>query len=114
MAIPKIVKIEAEGFTWDIVGLRHGRAFHYDPDSALTRHATGIKLRDPLSRSVYPLRLGATTRFHLFSPFVLRRTTWDREKRPSGKDIRCILCWFATFCCTTCPATCAINSWLSS
>jgi L-alanine-DL-glutamate epimerase-like enolase superfamily enzyme len=44
MALSKICKIEAEGFTWDIVGLRHGRAFHYDPGSTLTRHATAIKV----------------------------------------------------------------------
>ena len=44
MAIPKIVQIEAEGFTWDIAGLRHGRAFHYDPDSTLTRQATAIQV----------------------------------------------------------------------
>ena len=28
--------------TWS--GLRHGRAFHYDPDSTLTRHGTAIKV----------------------------------------------------------------------
>jgi L-alanine-DL-glutamate epimerase-like enolase superfamily enzyme len=44
MSIPKIVKIEAEGFTWDIIGLRHGRAFHYDPESTLTRHGTAIRV----------------------------------------------------------------------
>ena len=44
MAVPKIIKVEAEGFTWDVVGLQHGRAFHYDPDSTLTRHASAIKV----------------------------------------------------------------------
>lgn len=44
MAIPKITKIAIESFTWDVVGLTHGRAYHYDPDSTLTRHAAGIKV----------------------------------------------------------------------
>ena len=44
MSMPKITKIEVESFTWDIVGLTHGRAFHYDPDSTLTRHASAIKI----------------------------------------------------------------------
>mgnify|MGYP000122609870 CR=1 FL=1 len=44
MSIPKIVKIEAEGFTWEVAGLRHGRAFHYDPESTLTFHGAGIKV----------------------------------------------------------------------
>ena len=44
MAIPRITKVEIESFTWDIVGLRYGRAFHYDPHSTLTRHASGIKV----------------------------------------------------------------------
>jgi L-alanine-DL-glutamate epimerase-like enolase superfamily enzyme len=42
--MPKISKIEVESFTWDVKGLTHGRAFHYDPDSTLTRHASGIKI----------------------------------------------------------------------
>lgn len=44
MAIPKITKIAIESFTWEVVGLTHGRAYHYDPDSTLTRHAAGIKV----------------------------------------------------------------------
>jgi L-alanine-DL-glutamate epimerase-like enolase superfamily enzyme len=44
MAIPKITKIEVESFTWEVKGLTHGRAFHYDPDSTLTRRASGIKI----------------------------------------------------------------------
>jgi L-alanine-DL-glutamate epimerase-like enolase superfamily enzyme len=44
MGAPKIEKIEIEGFTWDVEGLTHGRAFHYDPDSTLTRHAAAIKI----------------------------------------------------------------------
>ncbi len=44
MKAPKIIKIEIESFTWDVKGLTHGRAFHYDPDSTLTRSASGIKI----------------------------------------------------------------------
>ena len=44
MGSPKITRIEIESFTWDVKGLMHGRAFHYDPDSTLTRHASGIKV----------------------------------------------------------------------
>jgi L-alanine-DL-glutamate epimerase-like enolase superfamily enzyme len=44
MATPRIIKIEIEGFTWDVKGLRHGRAFHYDPDSTLTRQAGAIRV----------------------------------------------------------------------
>lgn len=44
MTTPKITKIEVESFTWDVKGLTHGRAFHYDPDSTLTRNASGIRI----------------------------------------------------------------------
>ena len=44
MATPKITRIEVESFTWDVKGLTHQRAFHYDPDSTLTRRATGLKV----------------------------------------------------------------------
>jgi L-alanine-DL-glutamate epimerase-like enolase superfamily enzyme len=44
MQAPKITKVEVQGFTWDVEGLTHGRAFHYDPDSTLTRSAAGIKI----------------------------------------------------------------------
>jgi L-alanine-DL-glutamate epimerase-like enolase superfamily enzyme len=44
MAAPRITKIDIESFTWDVKGLTHGRAFHYDPDSTLTRKASGIKV----------------------------------------------------------------------
>jgi L-alanine-DL-glutamate epimerase-like enolase superfamily enzyme len=44
MAAPKITKIEIESFTWDVKGLTHGRAFHYDPDSTLTRSASAIRI----------------------------------------------------------------------
>jgi len=44
MAAPTITKIEIESFTWDVKGLTHGRAFHYDPDSTLTRRASGIRI----------------------------------------------------------------------
>ena len=43
MATLKIIKIEVESFTWDVKGLTHQRAFHYDPDSTLTFGASGIK-----------------------------------------------------------------------
>jgi len=41
---PKITRIEIEGFTWDVKGLTHGRAFHYDPDSTLTRHGGAVRI----------------------------------------------------------------------
>jgi L-alanine-DL-glutamate epimerase-like enolase superfamily enzyme len=44
MAPPRITKIEIERFTWDVKGLTHGRAFHYDPDSTLTRAASAIRI----------------------------------------------------------------------
>lgn len=44
MASPKITKIEVEGFTWDVKGITHARAFHYDPDSTLTFNGGGIKV----------------------------------------------------------------------
>ena len=44
MPIPTITKIEIESFTWDVVGLTHGRAYHYDPHSTLRRHAAAIKV----------------------------------------------------------------------
>ena len=44
MTAPKITKIEIESFTWEVKGLTHGRAFHYDPDSTLTRSASAIRI----------------------------------------------------------------------
>ena len=44
MGSPKITKIEVEGFTWDVKGITHARAFHYDPDSTLTFNGGGIKI----------------------------------------------------------------------
>ena len=44
MATPKITRIEVESFTWNVKGLTHQRAFHYDPDNTLTFHASGIKI----------------------------------------------------------------------
>ena len=44
MAIPKITRIEIESFSWDVPGLTHQRAFHYDPDSTLTFGGAGIKV----------------------------------------------------------------------
>ena len=44
MAAPKITKVEIESFTWDVKGLTHGRAFHYDPESTLTRNASAIRI----------------------------------------------------------------------
>ena len=41
---PKITRIEIEGFTWDVKGLSHGRAFHYDPDSTLTRKGGALRI----------------------------------------------------------------------
>jgi hypothetical protein len=41
---PKITRVEIEEFAWDIQGLTHGRAFHYDPDSTLTRLAGAVRI----------------------------------------------------------------------
>ena len=42
--MPRITKVEIESFTWDVKGLTHGRAFHYDPDNTLTRSASAIRI----------------------------------------------------------------------
>ena len=76
MIAPRITKIEIESFTWDIVGLRHGRAFHYDPDSTLTRHASGIR--------IYADN-GAVAEFHKES-HVDARATSDVGTRPVALD----------------------------
>ena len=44
MGKPKIKKIEIESFTWDVKGMVHQRAFHYEPDSTLTFNGSGIKI----------------------------------------------------------------------
>jgi len=44
MPSPTITKVEIVGFTWDVKGLTHGRAYHYDPRSSLTRRGSGIKV----------------------------------------------------------------------
>lgn len=44
MNTPRITKIEITPFYWDVVGLTHGRAFHYDPDSTLRRHSLLLRI----------------------------------------------------------------------
>ncbi|MFL7810498.1 MAG: enolase C-terminal domain-like protein [Anaerolineae bacterium] len=44
MATPKITRIEIESFSWDVKGLTHQRAFHYDPESTLTFSGGGLKV----------------------------------------------------------------------
>jgi len=44
MTALKIVKIEIQSFSWEVKGLTHGRAYHYDPGSTLTRHASAIRI----------------------------------------------------------------------
>lgn len=44
MRPPVITKIEVEEFTWVIKGLTRGRAFHYDPDSSLTRPGLAVRV----------------------------------------------------------------------
>lgn len=44
MAIPKITKIEVKGFTWEVKGIVHKRAFHFDPNSSLTFNAGALRI----------------------------------------------------------------------
>jgi L-alanine-DL-glutamate epimerase-like enolase superfamily enzyme len=40
----KIAQIEITTFTWDVEGIVHGRAYHYDPDSTLTFSASALRV----------------------------------------------------------------------
>ncbi|MHB1318696.1 MAG: enolase C-terminal domain-like protein [Anaerolineae bacterium] len=42
--VSRIKRIEIEGFSWDVKGLTHGRAYHYDPESTFTRQAGAIHI----------------------------------------------------------------------
>ncbi len=42
--MPKITRIEVQGFTYDIQGITHARAYHYDPDRTLTRRAGAVRI----------------------------------------------------------------------
>lgn len=44
MAIPTIAKVEVTSFTWAVKGIVHARAFHYDPDSALTFRGSVMRI----------------------------------------------------------------------
>ena len=44
MAGPTIRKIEVEGFTWEVEGITHQRAFHYDPESTLTFNGGALRI----------------------------------------------------------------------
>jgi L-alanine-DL-glutamate epimerase-like enolase superfamily enzyme len=44
MTVPTITKIEVESFTWDVEGITHQRAFHFDPDSTLTFNGGVLKI----------------------------------------------------------------------
>jgi L-alanine-DL-glutamate epimerase-like enolase superfamily enzyme len=41
---PKIVQIEITSFTWEVKGITHARAYHYDPDGALTFAGSVIRI----------------------------------------------------------------------
>jgi L-alanine-DL-glutamate epimerase-like enolase superfamily enzyme len=44
MATPKIAKVEVKSFTWDVKGIVHARAFHYDPGSTLTFNGSALRI----------------------------------------------------------------------
>jgi L-alanine-DL-glutamate epimerase-like enolase superfamily enzyme len=44
MPIPTIKKIEVKGFTWDVKGIVHKRAYHFDPNSTLTFHGGALRI----------------------------------------------------------------------
>jgi L-alanine-DL-glutamate epimerase-like enolase superfamily enzyme len=44
MAIPRIAKVEVKSFTWDVKGVVHARAFHYDPGSTLTCNGSALRI----------------------------------------------------------------------
>jgi L-alanine-DL-glutamate epimerase-like enolase superfamily enzyme len=79
--IPKIVKIEVEGFTWDVVGLTHGRAYHYDPGSTLTRHGAAIKVyADNGAVGEYAGSGGSPGALGALAPRYLGQSALDRER----------------------------------
>ena len=40
----KITQVEIQGFTWEVKGLVHARAFHYDPNSTLTFNGSVLRI----------------------------------------------------------------------
>ena len=44
MAVPTITKVEVTDFTWEVKGIVHARAYHYDPESALTFTGGAIRI----------------------------------------------------------------------
>ncbi len=44
MRNPTIKKIEVLGFNWEVKGLTHRRAYHYDPDSALSFNGGALRI----------------------------------------------------------------------
>jgi L-alanine-DL-glutamate epimerase-like enolase superfamily enzyme len=44
MPIPKIAKIEITSFTWQVKGIVHGRAYHYDPGSTLAFDGSALRI----------------------------------------------------------------------
>lgn len=44
MASPTIAKIEITSFTWQVKGIVHARAYHYDPDSSLTFDGLALRI----------------------------------------------------------------------
>jgi len=81
MAVPKIFKIEVEGFTWDVVGLRHGRAYHYDPESTLTRHGSALKVyADNGVVGEYAGSGGSPQALGALASYYLGQSALDRER----------------------------------
>jgi L-alanine-DL-glutamate epimerase-like enolase superfamily enzyme len=81
MTVSKIVKIEIDGFSWDVVGLTHGRAFHYDPGGTLTRHGSALKLyADNGVVGEYAGSGGSPEALAALAPRYIGQSVLDRER----------------------------------
>jgi L-alanine-DL-glutamate epimerase-like enolase superfamily enzyme len=81
MAVPTIVKVETRSFTWDVKGIVHARAYHYDPESVLT--FTGGVLRITASNGAVGEYAGWRTPAEAIAAVASRylgRPALDRER----------------------------------
>jgi len=100
MSVPTIQKIEVKGFTWEVQGITHQRAFHYDPDSSLTFNGGTLRITtDEGLVGEYagwrgdPQSVASVASRYLGQPALDRERFYQRAKRSRAMAIYDIALW---------------------
>jgi L-alanine-DL-glutamate epimerase-like enolase superfamily enzyme len=100
MAVPIITKIEVQGFSWDVPGIKHERAFHYHPDSSLTFHGGGLRITadngavgEYAGWRVDPKAVAAAAIRYLGEPATDRERFYQRDKSSGVMAVYDVALW---------------------